>query len=395
MLKSLWASIQGDPVFMRRVNGWLTLFWIVMIPVSIATHWISSVTYVAALSLWALVSGHWSAWQAARVEVKQEEEEQARDDEDLPGEVVERIVEDTEISRRCPAGTDNPWASDGLRRGADGVQDTMTRYLCVHASHRRDGKRVPVDLTDGVRLERSLVPRPAVYLAVTEELVNETLSMRGPSADRRIRIEQYISGEVQPANLPVVLVSERSSDRTRGRYEWDDLRRDASLLDRLAEGPAGNQPGGDPNDDVILLEDGGRDNGGNAGVLTRARPRVRVIPQGIFDLHELAARIAIAGSDEEAVIDAIRTAPHASVGEMIADAPWRVVVPCAAVEPGELPHDVLFTGLAGREPAVIYGTTASGLDLVGRGDGAGRRLPERRARARGARRDDAASPPKC
>jgi hypothetical protein len=221
-----------------------------------------------------------------------------------------------------------------------------------------------MDLTDGVRLERSLVPRPAVYLAVTEDLANETLSMRGPSADRRIRIEQYIAGEVEPANLPVVLVSERSSDRTRGRYEWDDLRRDTSLLDRLAEGPAGNQPGGDPNDDVILLEDGTRDDGGNAGVLTRARPRVRVIPQGIFDLHELAARIAIAGSDEEAVIDAIRTAPHASVGEMIADAPWRVVVPCAAVEPGELPHHVLFTGLAGREPAVIYGTTASGLDLA-------------------------------
>lgn len=263
-----------------------------------------------------------------------------------------------------PSATDNRWASGGLRRMSTGYKPQMTRYLCIHASHRRDGKRVPMDLTDGVRLERSLVPRPAVYLAVTEDLVNETLSMRGPSADRRIRIEQYISGEDEPANLPVVLVSERSSDRTRGRYEWDDLRRDTSLLDRLAEGPAGNQPGGDPNDDVILLEDGTRDNGGNAGVLTRARPRVRVIPQGIFDLHELAARIAIAGSDEEAVIDAIRTAPHASVGEMIADAPWRVVVPCAAVEPGELPHHVLFTGLAGREPAVIYGTTASGLDLA-------------------------------
>ena len=103
MLKSLWTSIQGDPVFMRRVNGWLTLFWIVMIPVSIATHWISSVTYVAALSLWALVSGHWSAWQAARVEVKQEEEERARDDEDLPGEVVERIVSRHRDQRRCPA----------------------------------------------------------------------------------------------------------------------------------------------------------------------------------------------------------------------------------------------------------------------------------------------------
>ena len=105
MLKSLWTSIQGDPVFMRRVNGWLTIFWIAMIPISIVTHWISSVTYVAALSLWALVSGHWSAWQAARVEVKQQEEEAARDEEDLPGDIVERIVTDTEIDREEAASS--------------------------------------------------------------------------------------------------------------------------------------------------------------------------------------------------------------------------------------------------------------------------------------------------
>jgi hypothetical protein len=74
VIKSLWAVVQGDPVFMRRINGWLTIFWIIMIPVSIATGWVESVKYVSALSLWALVSGHWSAWQAARVEVKQEEQ---------------------------------------------------------------------------------------------------------------------------------------------------------------------------------------------------------------------------------------------------------------------------------------------------------------------------------
>ena len=90
VVKSLWASVQGNPVFMRRVNGWLTVFWIVITPVSIATGWISSVTYVAALSLWALVSGHWSAWQAARVEVNQQHEEEQRDREDVPGEIVER-----------------------------------------------------------------------------------------------------------------------------------------------------------------------------------------------------------------------------------------------------------------------------------------------------------------
>jgi hypothetical protein len=93
IVKSLWASIQGDPIFMRRVNGWLTIFWIVMIPASILTGWISEVTYVAALSLWALVSGHWSAWQAARVEVEQAKEAEKRKKEDLPGEVAERVIE--------------------------------------------------------------------------------------------------------------------------------------------------------------------------------------------------------------------------------------------------------------------------------------------------------------
>jgi len=97
-IKAMWASLQGDPVFMRRVNGWLTIFWIVMIPVSIVTHWISSVAYVAALSLWALVSGHWSAWQAARVEVNQAQEADARAREDIAGDVVERMVTDTDVN---------------------------------------------------------------------------------------------------------------------------------------------------------------------------------------------------------------------------------------------------------------------------------------------------------
>ena len=96
-VKSMWAAVQGDPVFMRRVNGWLTIFWVVMIPVSLITHWVSSVVYVSALSLWALVSGHWSAWQAARVEVNQQQEEQKRAKQDLAGDVVARIVDETDV----------------------------------------------------------------------------------------------------------------------------------------------------------------------------------------------------------------------------------------------------------------------------------------------------------
>jgi hypothetical protein len=111
LVKSLWASVQGDPAFMRRLNGWLTVFWVFMIPVSIATHWISSVTYVAALSIWTLVSGHWSAWQAARVEVKQGEEQEKKEAQDVPGEIVQRVLEETELSRAGAAPNEHGVAS--------------------------------------------------------------------------------------------------------------------------------------------------------------------------------------------------------------------------------------------------------------------------------------------
>jgi hypothetical protein len=97
VVKSVWASVQGDPVFMRRVNGWLTVFWLLMIPVSLVTGWVKSVVYVSALSLWALVSGHWSAWQAARVEVKQEEATVEKQEEDVAAEVVDAVIERTSI----------------------------------------------------------------------------------------------------------------------------------------------------------------------------------------------------------------------------------------------------------------------------------------------------------
>jgi len=82
---------------MRRVNGWLTIAWILMIPVSIATGWIHSVAYISALSLWALVSGHWSAWQAARVEVAQQREQDERMNNPIEQRVVKAIVQETTV----------------------------------------------------------------------------------------------------------------------------------------------------------------------------------------------------------------------------------------------------------------------------------------------------------
>jgi hypothetical protein len=113
VIKTLWASVQGDPVFMRRVNGWLTVFWLVMIPVSIVTHWVTSVVYVSALSLWALVSGHWSAWQAARVEVAQKQAEARLPD--MAAEVVQEIVKSTTLE---PVTGASPAQSASAAEGA-------------------------------------------------------------------------------------------------------------------------------------------------------------------------------------------------------------------------------------------------------------------------------------
>jgi hypothetical protein len=97
VMKSLWSSIQGDPIFMRRVNGWLTIFWIAMIPITLVAGWFDSVTYIAALSLWALVSGHWAAWQAARVEVEQQREVDERAKHPPEERIVEKLVETTTL----------------------------------------------------------------------------------------------------------------------------------------------------------------------------------------------------------------------------------------------------------------------------------------------------------
>jgi len=83
---------------MRRLNGWLTIFWVAMIPVSYQFGWLKSVTYVSALSLWALVSGHWSTWQAARVEEAQQEQAEDLEENPVEDRVVAKLVDETEIS---------------------------------------------------------------------------------------------------------------------------------------------------------------------------------------------------------------------------------------------------------------------------------------------------------
>ena len=127
MHRTLLSSVRGDPVLMRRVNGWLAIFWIVMIPISIVTNWIHSVAYVSALSLWALVSGHWSAWQASRVEVEQQREQEEEKAHPTEQKVVEAIVEQTTVERIEPAHGRGPTAAPaGAPAGSSTVTTTVT-----------------------------------------------------------------------------------------------------------------------------------------------------------------------------------------------------------------------------------------------------------------------------
>jgi hypothetical protein len=65
MVRTFWLKLKDEPVLMRRVQGWLTILWVVMIPLSLAMGWVKSVTFVSALSLWALVASHGAWWAAA------------------------------------------------------------------------------------------------------------------------------------------------------------------------------------------------------------------------------------------------------------------------------------------------------------------------------------------
>lgn len=89
-MRTMWSRLQEEPVHMRRAQGWLTMLWLAMIPISLATGWVKSVTFVSALSLWALVASHGAWWAAASVECRQAEETIAAD-------VVDKLVQKTDL----------------------------------------------------------------------------------------------------------------------------------------------------------------------------------------------------------------------------------------------------------------------------------------------------------
>lgn len=76
-----FVALFGRPAFLRRFHAYATWQWAAHFPVVVCLYvferhaWTAaSILYLALVSVYANMVGHWSSWQAARVEVKQEEQ---------------------------------------------------------------------------------------------------------------------------------------------------------------------------------------------------------------------------------------------------------------------------------------------------------------------------------
>lgn len=60
-----------DPRALRCFHAVATITWICLIPPTLL-WWSDSILWVALMSIWANIASHWAAYQATRVEEKQE-----------------------------------------------------------------------------------------------------------------------------------------------------------------------------------------------------------------------------------------------------------------------------------------------------------------------------------
>jgi hypothetical protein len=277
----------------------------------------------------------------------------------------------------------------------------MTRYLCADPSHALGGELASIDVTAQVRLEREFLPRESAYLAETGDVIRRVRELGEDSLDSRTGdVRRILAGTTAPLDAPVVLIASDRVSRAPGLYEMDELRRSersiAMLLDRYAQ-PGLSREG---SEDVVVLREETGTLGADGTLIqpgtspdavtveqTQRTETATVLPQGAFPVLELASRLAAAGQDEAAIVQAIHDTPSASsTATRRATQPWRVIVECP-VPTGEPPerHQVVFMGDGSVEPVEMLGTPAAGVDTVL--DSAARReavlpFPARRAERR-------------
>jgi len=63
----------GEPEAMQMFHKWATIAWFLLaFPICIFLS--SSIPFLVFISVYAVVTGHWSSWQASRVETKQKQD---------------------------------------------------------------------------------------------------------------------------------------------------------------------------------------------------------------------------------------------------------------------------------------------------------------------------------
>ncbi len=256
----------------------------------------------------------------------------------------------------------------------------MTRYLCVDPGHSLGGDAGAIDVTAQVRLEREFLPRESAYLAETGDVLRRIRDLPEDSLDSRTGdVRRILTGTTAPLDAPVVLIAGDDMARAPGLYEMDELRRSdrpiALLLDRYAQ-PGLSREGSE--DVVVLREESGtlRPDGTliqpAAGAemttveQTQRTETATVLPQGVFPVLELASKLAAAGRDDAAIVEAIHDTPSAaSMTPLRSTQPWRVIVECPVATGEPLTrHQVAFSGDGSMEPVEVLGTPAAGVDSV-------------------------------
>jgi hypothetical protein len=79
IMKALWAVVMGSPRALMHSNMVLAVAWLFMVPLWWLTDLRYSVAFIGAASIYANFTGHLATWQAARVEVKQEQDRERGD----------------------------------------------------------------------------------------------------------------------------------------------------------------------------------------------------------------------------------------------------------------------------------------------------------------------------
>jgi len=245
----------------------------------------------------------------------------------------------------------------------------MTRYLCAHPGHERKSRARAVDVTAQVRLEREFLPRESAYLASTEDVIARVAALRtGDPVDRLAQVRRVLTGTSAPIDVPVVLAASQT-DRVPGLYELDELRRSDPAIEGLIDRRFHPAPGGD---DVVVLTDVQTPPSSTPSPATETITatqleqvqRARVLPQGLFPVMELSARIADAQPTDEAIVEAIRSTQTMGTPLDERTGPWRVVIECPTpIGDPPVSHRVIFTGTGDHEPAEVLGTPAVGWDV--------------------------------